>query len=141
MTTNPAPVVLVIEDDTDTREMYSMMLTSCGFEVLPAEDGVEALALAAGRLPAVAVTDLRMPGAISAVDVCRQFHDLNVPVIALTGLGPGEEHDAVRRAGCTTVLMKPLSPDQLVLEIRRLLTPGGSTGLASTLEGNPHPDQ
>jgi CheY-like chemotaxis protein len=125
--TTPAPVVLVIDDDTDNREMYALMLTDCGFEVLQAGDGVEALALAAVRLPAVAVTDLRMPGAISAVDVCRQFRSLNVPVIALTGLGPGEEHDAMRRAGCATVLMKPLSPDQLVAEITRVLTPRSST--------------
>jgi CheY-like chemotaxis protein len=126
MTTTPAPVVLVIDDDTDNREMYALTLADNGFEVLQAADGVEALAITAERLPAVAVTDLRMPGAISAADVCRQFRSLDVPVIALTGLGPGEEHEAVRRAGCAAVLMKPLSPDQLIAEITRVLAPRSS---------------
>jgi CheY-like chemotaxis protein len=134
MTTNPAPVVLVIDDNTDNREMYSFTLTNSGFEVLQAGDGVEALALASARLPMVVVTDLRMPGAISAVDICRQFRSLDVPVIALTAVGPGEEHDAMQRAGCAAVLMKPLSPDQLLAEINRVLAPRGSRAVAHLRE-------
>ncbi len=123
MPSNPAPLILLIDDNADNREMYGTMLAGSGFDVLQAEDAVEALALAAVRLPAVAVTDLRMPGGVTAAELCRQFRDVSVPVIALTGVGPGEEHDAMRRAGCAAILMKPLLPDKLVVEITRLLTP------------------
>src|SRR5688500_17255434 len=123
MPSNPAPLVLLIDDNADNREMYETLLASSGFEVLQAEDAVEALALATVRLPAVVVTDLRMPGHVSAAELCRQFRARGVPVIALTGVGPGEEHDAMRLAGCAAILMKPLLPDQLVPEIARLLTP------------------
>jgi CheY-like chemotaxis protein len=128
MTTNPPRLVLLIDDNADNREMYALMLADSGFEVLQAQDGVEALALAAVHLPAVAVTDLRMPGDISAADLCRQFRDLGVPVIALTGVGPGKEHDDMRRAGCAAVLMKPLAPEMLVTEIIGVLTPRASPG-------------
>lgn len=123
MTATPAPVVLLIDDDADSREMYAQMLTISGFEVLQAEDGAEAVASATLRLPAVAITDLRMPGAISATELCRRFRELGVPVIAVTAVGPGHEHDDIRRAGCASVLMKPLAPDLLITEITRLVAP------------------
>jgi two-component system, chemotaxis family, chemotaxis protein CheY len=123
MTSSAPPVALLIDDNADSRGMYALILADSGFEVLQAEDGVQALALAAERLPTVAVTDLRMPGTVSAVDLCRQFRELDVPVIALTGVGPGDEHDAMRHAGCAEVLMKPLSPDALVAAITRVLAP------------------
>ncbi len=123
MSLNHSPLVLLIDDNADNREMYGTMLVGSGFEVLEAGDAAEALALAAVRLPAVVVTDLRMSGDVSAAELCQQFRDIGVPVIALTGVGPGEEHDVMRRAGCATILMKPLLPDQLIPEITRLLTP------------------
>jgi CheY-like chemotaxis protein len=123
MASDSGPLVLLIDDNADNREMYALMLASCGFEVVQAQDGVEALALAADRVPAVAVTDLRMPGEVSAADVCRHFGQLHVPVIAVTGVVPGHEHDTMRRAGCASVMMKPLAPDRLVSEITRVLTP------------------
>ena len=122
MATQPPPLVLVIDDNEDNREMHALILASSGFKVVQAQDGVEALALAADRLPDLAVTDLRMPGDVSAADLCRHFGELDVPVIALTGVGPGEEHDAMRRAGCASVMMKPLAPDRLLSEINRVLT-------------------
>jgi DNA-binding response OmpR family regulator len=67
-----------------------------------------------------------MPGTITAVELCRQLRELNVPVIALTGLDPGDEHEAMRKAGCAVVLMKPLVPDQLVTEIGGVLSTGNS---------------
>jgi two-component system, cell cycle response regulator DivK len=122
MATQPRPLVLVIDDNEDNRELHALLLANYGFDVVQAGDGVAALALTADRLPAVAVTDLRMPGDVSAADLCRHFNELNVPVIALTGVGPGDEHEAMRRAGCAAVMMKPLAPDRLLSEINRVLT-------------------
>jgi two-component system, cell cycle response regulator DivK len=122
MATQPPPLVLVIDDNEDNRELHALLLANYGFDVVQAGDGVAALALSADRLPSVAVTDLRMPGDVSAADLCRHFSELNVPVIALTGVGPGDEHEAMRRAGCASVMMKPLAPDRLLSEINRVLT-------------------
>ena len=126
MPPSPAPLVLLIDDNADNREMYALKLTHSGFEVLQAEDGVEALALAAALLPSVAVTDLRMPGDVSAAEVCRHLRERDVPVIALTGVPPGDEHEDMWRAGCAVVLMKPLSPEMLITQIRDVLTPRAS---------------
>jgi CheY-like chemotaxis protein len=99
--------------------MYALFLASAGVDVVQAQSGADALALVATRLPAVAVPDLRMPGSVTAADVCRKLGNLDVPVIALTGVSPGEEHNAIWRAGCASLMMKPVTPDQ----INRVLRP------------------
>lgn len=114
-------LVLLVEDHADTREMYAAVLADAGFEVVHAANGAEALAVTASALPAVVVTDLWMGGAVSAEDVCRRLHALGVPVLAVTVVAPGEEHEAMRGAGRSAVLLKPLAPDRLVIEVLRLL--------------------
>jgi two-component system response regulator PrrA len=115
------PIVLVIDDHADTRDLYSQILSLSGFRVWVAKDGATALAkAAAGHLPSVVVTDLRMPG-VSASYLCRRFTERGVPVVALTGIGPGHEHDEMRGAGCAAILVKPLRLDSLVAEVKRVL--------------------
>jgi CheY-like chemotaxis protein len=114
------PLVLLVDDHTDGREMFAEMLLRSGFIVVEAENGDQALARLKEQCPSIVVTDLRMPG-LPAVELCRQLHKHGIPVIALTALYPGPEHEAARAAGCAAVLMKPVLPDVLVTEIRRIL--------------------
>lgn len=116
-----APVVLLIDDHADTREMYAHMLSASNFDVLGAEDGADGLAQASRHPPSIVVTDLRMPGEVSVTDLCRHFQAIDVPVIVITGVSPGPEHDDARRAGCALLVMKPFGPDELLIEIRRIL--------------------
>jgi two-component system chemotaxis response regulator CheY len=113
--------VLVVEDDEDSREMYRLMLTSSGFDVIQAENGADALAKAITHLPSIVLTDLKMAGDVTAVDVCRHFAAVGVPVIAITGVSPGREHLDIRSAGCAAVLLKPVAPDVIISEVKRIL--------------------
>ena len=122
MSSMNAPLVLLVDDHADTREMYAVMLGLSGFAVLEAEDGASALAQITAQQPSVVVTDLRMPGAVPVLDVCRRLHETGVPVIVLTGLEPGPERDDVDAVGCAVVLLKPVAPDVLIAEIRRILS-------------------
>jgi two-component system cell cycle response regulator DivK len=125
-----APIVLLIDDHADTRDLYAQILSLSGFSVWEAEDGAAALAKAvAGLLPSVVVTDLRMPG-LSASELCRRFAERGVPVVALTGVGPGHEHEEMRAAGCAAIIIKPVTPDKLIEEVRRILRRGPAEGAA-----------
>ena len=110
------PLVLLIDDHTDSREMYAVSLAAAGFDVVEMNNADDATTVAAGA-PAVVVTDLRMPGSITAADLCREFSALGVPVILLTAMVSTSEHDRMREAGCVAVLVKPLPPDELVAEV------------------------
>ena len=108
MTPQASLAVLLVEDHPDNRDMYSLMLRSVGCSVIEAANGDEALAQASAHPPSIVVTDLRMPGAVTSLDVCRHFAALGVPVIVVTGVTPGPEYDEVEGAGCAAV---PLETD------------------------------
>ena len=61
---------------------------------------------------------MRMPGPVNAADVCRHFTPLGVKVMVVTGVGPGDEQNAVKAAGCVVLAMKPLTPDALCEHVR-----------------------
>lgn len=114
-------LVLLVEDHQDTREMYSIALMATGFAVIEAVDGADAIVSATGHLPDVVVTDMRMPGSVTAVDLCRYFIPRGVRVMVVSGVGPGHEQDDVRAAGCSDIAMKPLPPDVLCARVGQLV--------------------
>lgn len=110
------PVVLLVEDHLDTRQMYAEFLSS-RFEVLTAEDGREALdMMAVGQLPDLVITDLALPrlDGLELIAMMRQDEALrNVPVICLSGYGGHAHEQRAQAAGCDRILQKPCMPDTL----------------------------
>lgn len=123
--TRTAPLVLLVDDFDDAREMYRYQLTLQGYEVEEARDGHQALALAASRLPDIVVLDLSLPG-LDGWTVARQLKDTaataHIPVVALTAFARREEEARARDAGCDAFLTKPCLPQALADAIGRLLT-------------------
>jgi len=118
----PTPrLVLLVDDHQDTREMYAYALLAAGYQVVEATDGVDAIVTASGNLPDVVITDMRMPGPITAADLCRHFRPQGVHVIVVTGVAPGQEHEAVQAAGCALIAAKPFPPDVLCAEVSRIV--------------------
>ncbi len=119
-----APLVLLVEDDEDTREMYAMCLAASGFRVVQALSGQDALAKAAKETPDVMVTDLSLPG-MDGFDLARMLRARpgldTVPIVAVTGHSVTEDASA-KDAGITAVLLKPCLPDDLVRAIQTTLS-------------------
>jgi len=119
-----APLVLVVDDSEDNREVYSQYLRLSGFRVEMAVDGVEAVEKAASFMPDVIVMDLAMPK-LDGWEATRRIKAApgtsRIPVIALTGNADSESKRRTQEAGCSGYLTKPCLPDVLVSEIRRLL--------------------
>ena len=120
---SPAPVVLIVDDNEDTRQMYSEMLSTCGFRVRLARDGAEAISAASER-PSVIVMDLAMPG-LNGWEATRRLKTTeatrDIPIIVLTGHGLDHYRDVAVAAGCDEFLSKPCSLDDLLAAIRRNL--------------------
>ena len=116
--------VLIVDDDRDTREMYSESLKADGFDILSAASGEEALRLASDSAPIVVVTDLRLRGRIDGLELTRRLRankrTSGARIILLTGASLGAERQRAEAAGCDRFLEKPCLPDALALEIRRL---------------------
>jgi CheY-like chemotaxis protein len=117
------PLLLIVEDYSDTRQMYAEFL-SASFDVIQAADGQEALALLQTRVPAVVITDYTLPG-IDGFELIRRIRSNDstrqVPIICLSG-HVGRAHEARARAvGCDRVLEKPCLPEALARTAQELV--------------------
>jgi DNA-binding response OmpR family regulator len=119
-----APLILVVEDDPETRRFYTEAFTRGGWAVDQAHNGLQALEKALASAPDLILTDIAVPG-IDGIELCRRLRaddrTAGVPVLAITGYGDRRYPDRATTAGANRVLTKPCDPDQLLDEARRLL--------------------
>ncbi|HEX4404628.1 MAG TPA: EAL domain-containing protein [Polyangia bacterium] len=106
--------VLVVDDDVPTARGFGRILTGAGFSVTLAHDGKEAAELASKRTFDTILSDIAMPG-MSGIELMRAVreHDLDVPVILITG-GPAIESAVeAMEYGALLYLIKPIEAQQL----------------------------
>jgi two-component system cell cycle response regulator DivK len=134
MTVREQPLVLVVEDYQDAREMYAAYLQFSGFEVAEAANGVDAVAKTRELLPDIVLMDLALPQ-MDGWEATRRLKGdpatRHIPIVALTGHALAGHAEGAKQAGCDAFVTKPCLPDALVAEIRRLLDlqePGSDTG-------------
>jgi CheY-like chemotaxis protein len=116
------PLILVVEDNRDLRDLYSMYFTSHGFLVQAASDGQMAIVAAVEHRPDLIVTDLSMPH-LGGHEMTRRLRSdprtAHIPVLACTGYPLSAE--SALEAGCDGFVVKPCLPEDLLREARRLL--------------------
>jgi two-component system, cell cycle response regulator DivK len=136
MNTEQRPLVLVVDDYQDAREMYAEYLSFSGFRVVEASTGTEAVEKAFALRPDVILMDLSLPGMdgwAATRELKRDERTKRIPVVALTGHALAGASEGARLAGCDAFVTKPCLPDELVLEVRRML--GHSDGTPAGLSG------
>ena len=122
---NPAsPLILVVDDFADNRDMYARFLEFTGFRSTTAANGEEALAKAFEMRPDAIVMDLSLPGLDGWEATRRLKQDArtrHIPVVAVTGHAFTGSQKSAKDAGCDGYISKPCLPADLVVEIRRVL--------------------
>jgi len=104
--------------------MYAEYLAYSGLRVAEASNGLEALEKAFQLLPDVILMDLSLPGMDGWAATRRLKMDertSRIPVVALTGHALAGASETARQAGCDAFVTKPCLPDELVLQVRRIL--------------------
>jgi two-component system cell cycle response regulator DivK len=121
---NVPPLVLIVDDYPDAREMYGFHLTRRGYRIEEAGDGYEALDKALGLRPHVILMDLSLPG-IDGWELARLLkrdaRTAAIPIIALTAHALNGEEQRARTAGCDAFVTKPCLPQALEAEVARIL--------------------
>jgi CheY-like chemotaxis protein len=116
------PVILIVDDDEDVREIVSIVLEANGYETMAAADGVDALEkLREGAKPALVLLDLRMPR-LSGEELMRELRAkpalMDIPVVVMSA-----DHGATLTAhaiGARACMQKPMDIDQLIHTVARL---------------------
>ena len=125
----PDPLILVVEDFDDAREMYRDYLEFAGFRVETARDGREGIEKARAFQPDLILMDLSLPG-IDGWEATRLLkaapETRQIIIIALSAHALATEGDRARAAGCDGFIAKPCLPPDLVLEITKYLKGHGA---------------
>ncbi|HSP81657.1 MAG TPA: response regulator [Myxococcaceae bacterium] len=127
------PLVLIVDDYQDAREMYAEYLEFSGFRVVEARNGAEALEKARELGPAIILMDLSLP-VMDGWEATRRLKEdastRGIPVVALTGHALDGHSREAQDAGCDAYVTKPCLPDALVKEVQRVLAAVGWTPAA-----------
>ena len=118
------PVVMLVEDFQDTREVMRRMLELSGCRVIEASNGQEAITLSQRGGLDLVLMDLNMPvlDGFNATLRIREYEPTrDVPVVAVTAYDSAESRAAAGAVGCCDYVVKPLDLEHLSTLLGRLL--------------------
>jgi CheY-like chemotaxis protein len=117
--------ILIVDDYPDALDIWTIYLTSMGYQVSTASDGVEAIEKAQQLRPDLIVLDLELPR-VSGYEAAAQLRSnpdtRHIPLIAATGYSHERQLERAREAGFDEIVVKPCEPDALIAVMERLLS-------------------
>jgi CheY-like chemotaxis protein len=119
-----SPVVLLVDDNEDCRIIYGSTLRHAGYIVRTANNGLAGVESAQSNAPGLILLDIGMPvmdgmQALSALK--NDSRTAGVPVVAVSARVARDQHDRYLGAGFTEVLLKPITPGEILAAVQRHL--------------------
>jgi DNA-binding response OmpR family regulator len=111
--------ILIVEDEVKLARFIELELSSEGYEITVAHDGLNALILVRESSPDMILLDWMLPG-MSGVEICRRLRSTGnkVPIIFLTARDEISDRVAGLDAGANDYVVKPFSIEELLARIR-----------------------
>lgn len=121
---NHSPVILIVEDEEDLRDIIIYNLERNGYHTIGVETGEQGLEQAIALKPDLVILDLMLPG-MSGLDVCRVIKQgdgtKNIPIIMVSAMGQEADIVSGLELGADDYLPKPFSPRILLARMRSVL--------------------
>jgi CheY-like chemotaxis protein len=121
--------ILILDDDSVSRSLTAIFLSDAGHQIMEADDGDEALAMARANAPDIVITDLFLP-TTNGFEFVRQLRQISalaeIPVIFLTGTDylDADARTLARACRVSRVLTKPAKPEQILDAVNECLGGG-----------------
>jgi len=116
--------ILAVDDSPSMRDMIEYTISSAGYDVVSAADGVDALEKMRAHVVDLVITDVNMPN-LNGIGLVREIRSRqqykSLPVLLLTTESGAEMKDMGRSAGATGWIVKPFDPETLISLIRRFV--------------------
>ncbi len=113
--------ILVVEDQADNMQILRDLLTSAGYEMIEAEDGLAGVEAAKAHRPDLILMDIQLP-VLDGYEATRRIKAdptlRAIPIIVVTSYALSGDEKKARAAGCDDYVPKPYSPRQLLAKIR-----------------------
>lgn len=108
--------ILVVEDNDMNRQLVKVVLQKCGYHVIEATDGEEAIEAAREMRPDLILMDIQLPS-ISGYEVVKMLKQeaktRDIPIVALTAKAMVGDPEKAIEAGCCTYISKPIDTREL----------------------------
>ncbi|MDY0329696.1 MAG: response regulator [Thiomonas sp.] len=121
-----AKTILIVDDSASLRQVVNIALSSAGYEVIEAVDGVDALTKLDGRKLHLIISDVNMPNmdGITLVKEIKQKPDYKfTPIIMLTTESQEDKKAQGQAAGARAWVVKPFKPEQMLAAVSKLIAP------------------
>ena len=129
--------ILLVEDDQSLREIYGIRLTAEGYEIVPAGDGEEALAVAVRERPDLIISDVMMPkiSGFDMLDILRSTPETkDIKVIMMTALSSDDQRERGESLGADRFLVKSqVGIEDVVNAVHEVLDQNTGVGTSSTM--------
>ena len=116
--------IMTVDDSASMRQMVAFTLKGAGYNVVEADDGVNALNVAKGKKVDLVVTDVNMPN-MDGITLIKQLRALPTykftPILMLTTESGDNKKQEGKAAGATGWIVKPFNPDQLLATVKKVL--------------------
>ncbi|MBN1873052.1 MAG: response regulator [Anaerolineae bacterium] len=120
-------IILYIEDNFHNRRIVNKVLSSHGYTVMEAVDGLEGWDRVQVLRPPLVLLDISLPGSIDGLEVVKRIKERddlkNIWVIALTASAMRGDRERFLEAGCDDYLSKPLKVTELLEKVENFFAP------------------
>lgn len=115
---------LVIEDNEDNMVLITRFLEKFRYRTLQAETGMKGVEMALEKHPDFIILDIQLPD-INGIEVLKRIRSKdagkNIPIIAMTSFAMSGDRENLLAAGCDGYIEKPIDPDLVISQIRKLI--------------------
>ncbi|GLS21994.1 response regulator [Labrys miyagiensis] len=116
--------ILMVEDNTDNRQIVRDLIAGTGYELIEAHDGAAGVAAAAVHKPDLILMDIQLP-VMDGYEAARRIKAdpalRHIPIIAVTSYALSGDEAKASAAGCDGYVAKPFSPRQLLAKIAEFI--------------------
>lgn len=118
--------ILIVDDQIEVRELVQVTLEIGDYQIIMADNGQEAVALAQTEKPDIILMDIMMPGSnVDGLEACRRIKadpaTAHITVLMLSAKGQEVDLEAGRQAGADDYFTKPFSPIMLIEKVEEVL--------------------
>ncbi|GCF09219.1 response regulator transcription factor [Dictyobacter arantiisoli] len=124
--------ILVVDDEPPIQRILKRNLTFGGYEVLVAENGLQAVEMVKLHQPDLVLLDICLPGDMDGVDVCVHVREFTqTPIIVLSAVSEEKQKIKALDCGADDYLTKPFSNDELQARVRACLRRSSATEMSN----------